>query len=509
MELKIFDYIEDATAILEEKKDTFEKISNDLCIYLEDTFLSKEDSFSNITSRVKSSTSLKEKILRNSYYKKYAIDELFENLSDIIGIRIECRFIEDEEDIYKLFKTQFNKNSNDGLYYSSESTAVKLNLLDIQPQEQKNGVKIYRIDGLYEKNEIRVNFELQIKSLVNMFWGEIEHKIIYKNYNYMPGDNIMASTLGSIKNSLTMIDNQLSGMCKLTDEMNGFSTSAKTLQTETMMSVFIFDIYSKRMNKNLGFLVDFRKSCDIIMKYIFRTNNAQDLDDYTTVLLKTFSRLNDVAKNKIDFSVEISFERKPCFKDIFSEIIGEFILNNINKDFQWNLFFRILFEIEIGNNAEDFESFIKFLKSKFYKNPALLTLHSSLNPNEVKEIKEDFVNTIARVMAKVISIDVLYNENIDAINKVINEYVAMLFKTSGSYSSWKISKEIYLKIFSIRLLAIFDYDIETDELKHIIRWVQSNPSIFNISKYMPKYSYKINEQKKIKACDAIKLFNFK
>lgn len=509
MELKIFDYIEEATAILEKKSPTFEKISNNICIYFKNIFLSKKYDSSNITARVKSSNSLKEKILRNSYYKKYAIDELFENLSDIVGIRIECRFIEDEEALYKLLKKQFNKTSNGNLYYSAESTAIKLNLSEKQPQEQKNGVKIYRIDGLYEENEMRVNFELQIKSMVNMFWGEIEHKIIYKNYNYMPGDNMITSMLGSIKNSLTMIDNQLNGMCKQMDEMNGFSISNKTLQTETMMSVFIFDIYSKRMNKNLGFLVDFRKSCDIIMKYIFRTNNAQDLDDYTSVLLKTFSRLNEVSKNKIDFSVEISFEREPCFNDTFSEIISNFVLENINNDFQWNLFFRILFEIEIGNNAEDFESFIKFLRSKFYKNTALLILHSSLNPDEVKQIKEDFINAIAKVMAEVTSIDILYNENIDAINNVLKEYVSKLLENSKDYLSWKNFKEVYLKIFSIRLLSIFDYEIETDELKYVIHWIESNPNKFNISKYMSKYDYKINKQKKIKADEAIKLFNFK
>ncbi|WP_051624119.1 GTP pyrophosphokinase [Clostridium akagii] len=508
MELKIFDYIEEATKNLEEKTGTYEKASNIICTYLRNIFLAKKDSFSNITSRVKSSNSLKEKILRNSYYKKYSVTELFENLSDTIGIRIECRFIEDEVDIYKSIKKLFNKISSDDLYSSLGSESIKLNLSDKQPQEQKNGVKIYRIDGQYEENGQRVNFELQIKSLVNMFWGEIEHKIIYKNYNLLD-DNMITSMLGSIKNSLTMIDNQLSGMCKQMAEANGFSVSNKTLQTEKLMSIFIFDIYSKRMNKNLGFLVDFRKSCEIIMKYIFRTNNAKDLDDYTSVLLKTFSRLNEVSKNKIDFSVEIFFERKPSFNDTFSEIIGEFILKNINNDFQWNLFFRILFEIEIGNNVEDFESFIIFLKSKFYKNPALLLLHSSLKPDEAKQIKEDFINEIAKVMAEVTSINILYNENIDAVNNILKEYVTKLFETTDDYLSWENHKKIYLKIFNIRLLSVFDYEIETDDLKSIVHWVESNQGKFNISKYMPKYNYKINEQKKIKASEAIKLFNFK
>ncbi len=53
------------------------------------------------------------------------------------------------------------------------------------------------------------NFELQIKSLVNVFWGEIEHKIIYKNNNYTVWDSFFKDIMGSINENLSMIDKQL------------------------------------------------------------------------------------------------------------------------------------------------------------------------------------------------------------------------------------------------------------------------------------------------------------
>lgn len=53
-------------------------------------------------------------------------------------------------------------------------------------KNKKNGFEIYRIDGVYEYNDQLFNFELQIKSLVNVFWGEIEHKIIYKKTIIIP-----------------------------------------------------------------------------------------------------------------------------------------------------------------------------------------------------------------------------------------------------------------------------------------------------------------------------------
>ena len=40
-------------------------------------------------------------------------------------------------------------------------------------------------------NGEKVNFELQVKSLIHVFWSEIEHEIIYKNNNYMLMDGFM------------------------------------------------------------------------------------------------------------------------------------------------------------------------------------------------------------------------------------------------------------------------------------------------------------------------------
>ena len=74
----------------------------------------------------------------------------------------------------------------------------------------KNGFSIYRIDGFYEKDNQKINFELQIKALVHAFWGEIEHKLVYKNTNYYVYDSFMKDLLASINAQLTITDRQLS-----------------------------------------------------------------------------------------------------------------------------------------------------------------------------------------------------------------------------------------------------------------------------------------------------------
>ena len=119
------------------------------------------DNVLNIVSRVKSKNSLKEKILRQDFYLKYKSPEnLVENLSDLIGVRIECRFIEDEKDVYEKVLETFNIHQGKGYYYNEKKPNILLKLDDKQPQSRK-WICIYKIDGKYINGEESINFELQ------------------------------------------------------------------------------------------------------------------------------------------------------------------------------------------------------------------------------------------------------------------------------------------------------------------------------------------------------------
>ncbi|MCG4682665.1 (p)ppGpp synthetase, partial [Faecalibacillus intestinalis] len=71
------------------------------------------------------------------------------NLSDLIGVRLECRFIEEERNIYKLLKSYFNISEDHIYYYNEENENIRIRLDKDQPRKQKNGFEIYRIDGLF------------------------------------------------------------------------------------------------------------------------------------------------------------------------------------------------------------------------------------------------------------------------------------------------------------------------------------------------------------------------
>lgn len=506
MELQMFHFIDKSLEDLRDLQEDLEKTCEEIELYFEQALEGENGGFLNVNSRVKSAKSLKEKIIRNNYYKKYqSSQELFENLSDLIGVRIECRFIEDENNIYEKIKKMFNEKDENGYSYNKINENIKLNLSGDQPQQQRNGFEIFRIDGFYQYGEKRFNFELQIKSLVNIFWGEIEHKVIYKNNNYMIVDDFFKNIMGSINKNLSMIDNQLLLIYKQVNQFNTIDPTIRKSQLEMMMAKIIYDIFSTKMRSRIGLIVDFRRSCDVIMKYIFRRNNAQNLDEYNQTLLKTLSRLNEIGKNEMDFTKKMEFERTICIEDEFCGIIGDLMLNSINKDFQWNLFFKMLFEIELGNNAEDFEDFITYFKERFYNNKSFAKLHFLFEDNEVESIVNSIMRELANCFVEIDSISFVYEENIENVNGVIDNIIKIIFANVNSFEDWENSKDMYLDFFRFKVFSVFDYKVDVENVKGFIERVKNSSGRIQVSEGILKYIDKLELLSEITAKDALQL----
>jgi ppGpp synthetase/RelA/SpoT-type nucleotidyltranferase len=364
MKLELFDFIDKTLELIEGKSDELNRVAGELEKFFNDSLFIK-DHFLNVNYRIKSAESLKEKILRHNFYLKYESPEnLVGDLSDLIGFRIECRFIEDEAKIYQDILRLFNLQLDGGYYSNPLNESISLNLEEKQPQIQKNGFEIYKIDGRYSKDGILVNFELQIKSMVNVFWGDIDHRVLYKNFNYMLTEDFFRDIMSSIKDNLTMIDRQLMLIYNHLSSMDASSTPTKKAQLKSLLSKTIHDIYIVKVRQEVGFVLDFKKSSDVIVNFIF-SRSEDGNGSYSESFLRILNRLNDIGKKGIDFNNFIDFEREIFFNDDFTRKFGSRILQVINKDFRWNLFFKIIFEIEEGTRAEDFEGFMHYLRYSY------------------------------------------------------------------------------------------------------------------------------------------------
>ncbi|MGL5354091.1 MAG: GTP pyrophosphokinase, partial [Clostridium sp.] len=450
MVLQVFDYIDNVINILDKEQIELENIREEVEEFFDSMFMGKSEGYININSRVKGSESLKEKILRNNYYSKgIREEELIYRLSDLIGVRLECRFIKDEDELYLILKENFNIEGNNKFNRSFSNENIFLEFSSQQPQKQKNGFKIYRIDGYVLNKGKKIPFELQIKSLVNIFWGEIEHKIIYKNNSYMLIDDYLKDIMKSIKKNLSMIDHQLLATYNQFGHQSSNEESERKEEFEKLLSKIIYDAYAVKMKKHLGFVVDFKKPCDTIMKYVLRGNNK----DYSEKLMVTLGRINEIHNIDTKFNEEILFERDIVFRDEFCEEIGNKMLEAMNMEFQWNLFFRIIFEIEKDDNAGDLINFVEFYRDSFKNNKGFLKLNNKFTYEESEEIKNNIMNTIAKAFINKFSMDFLIEERITSINLEIESSISEIYIDIRDFKEWQELKGIYLDIFYIKVLG--------------------------------------------------------
>ena len=445
MKLDLFDFIDETLVKIKKKTETLNRISKELEKFFTDSFFIK-DHFLNVSHRIKSPDSLKEKILRDNFYVKYKTpDNLLHNLSDLIGIRIECRFIEDEEKIYRDIVDIFRTKEEDGYYSNPLNSSIRLKLSDNQPKKKKNGFEMYKIDGKYKKEDIEVNFELQVKCLVNVFWGEIDHRVLYKNFNYMLTEDFFRDIMNSIKDNLAMIDRQLMVVFNHVNGMDASNVTNKKVQIKALLSKIIHDIYVIKVKEEIGFVVDFKKTTDVIVNYIFMKGGPEESASYSNNFLRILNRLNEIGKKDMTFNEYIDFEREIFYNDRFTRKMGSKIIEIINKDFRWNLFFKIIFEIEGGVKAEDFEGFLIYIRCLFYQGIMEGLDGKDINKKDKEEIVHYILNSVVDNFCKNVSVDFISEARID----MLNEKIKGLFIDIKTYEDYENRKlDIKNKIYN-------------------------------------------------------------
>lgn len=238
-------FIDNACKILEDIRPDLIHITDDLCRGLEGILGNNKI---NVIGRVKSKESLKEKIIRKNYFDKYEgnAEKLIYGLSDLIGIRINCLLGKEENEIYDIIKSLFDKSDegNKDFFYSARTEVEKfqINLRAVQPEKQKNGHDIYRIDARYKIDDKFYHIEIQIKSSINALWGEIEHKLFYKNYEYLIDQEFYSDIMGALLNNLDAVEKQLELIqSRLEDSCD------QVEETEQILSKLLYNQYNSQL----------------------------------------------------------------------------------------------------------------------------------------------------------------------------------------------------------------------------------------------------------------------
>lgn len=463
MKLEFFGKIEETIDILEDMTPHYQSICNTLRAFFDGLMVELNQGIIDVRSRVKSSKSLKEKILRNKLYQKHEKpQEILDNLPDIIGIMIFCRFVHEEPLILEELKKFFNKKDVDGWYYSPilENMPVYLDLDMPQPQKQKNGFNIYRIDGHYYSYGEKINFELQIKSLIHSFWADIEHEVIYKNNSYMIVDGFIKDMLSAIHSNMEALDQQIALIYNQINTDSSHDIGPEKMLNEEFSRVIlakaINDIFISKMKENIGFTIDFKKACDILSQYIFVKNEIVNQNLTSEIMLELINRINYISDRIIDFETPICLEHPYKPKSRFGEILGDKILEMMNVDFEWNIFFKILFEIEHGSNIDDFQRFLYIIKARYADANLYEPLFAKFEISDAYYIKDEILNAVATGLANDGSIRIIYEENFGTICTMIGNLARHIANVCEDMNDWEDKKGNTIAQFEFDVTRLFE-----------------------------------------------------
>lgn len=387
--IDVFEYIEQAATVLDSNLVGFSHAADKLTEYLNSKF-GNIDATVGVTSRIKTRDSLKEKILRNNLYRESPAERIVFEMHDIIGVKIECRFFKDEAYIYKKIREVFCVNVGGGMFSPTDKKAVRLKLDTPQPEHQKNGYDIYRIDGNVTYAGETYNFELQIKSLVNSFWSEIEHKLIYKNNRLNQFDNLMKEMLDYTHESLSGIDHQLN---LIFDRVSGNTISNQQEQLKSMIAHGLNEMYTAIVKANVGVPVSIAEYSEAIVDYLITASSythevsdklpiqtlasnvrkalhpdepdAVDAPDgdgnYGGLLVSLMEWMRNIDYSAIAIGEKILLDVK---LDGVRGEVAKIFLREINNDFYLNTFFHIFFSLERGDDLQDFTDYITYYTDK-------------------------------------------------------------------------------------------------------------------------------------------------
>lgn len=124
-----------------------------------------------ITSRMKTADSVIEKLIRKE--KRLTWESVFQNLSDVVGVRAVCLF---EDDIYRI---------RDYFYRQKDIKVLKEK--DFIRKPKSSGYRslhlILEVPVTCMEHETYVKVELQLRTMAMDFWSVLEYQLQYKRKN--------------------------------------------------------------------------------------------------------------------------------------------------------------------------------------------------------------------------------------------------------------------------------------------------------------------------------------
>ncbi len=238
----------------------------------------------------------------------------------------------------------------------------------------------------------------------------------------------MKSMLETVRDNLDVVDRQLEIIYK------EISNSSKRKQIgmdpdnfKVMLTASITELVNRKMKDTIGFTSDFKASASILAQFIYINDFAND-DDAKGKMIDYLEHLNLLFASDLDFESPIFLEEEFVPNDKFSEILGNFWIERMNSDFDWHVFFVMLFAIEPHSATKDFSDFIATIKQLLILPTWYQNKFSTFSRQ--KEIQEEMERILASHLVSIKKIKMIHE---DYLYQVMSSFHELVEKTEKEY----------------------------------------------------------------------------
>lgn len=446
MEIELFKFIDEAAELYKDKLSTFKYVDDKLYLVFNNIFNTQNDSVVNVRTRIKNEASFREKLIRNKFYANYnSAKEALDAMPDVIGVTMQCRFIRNEAELYKYLFYLFEERDNK--YICKADPHIYLDLRMPQPQLQRNGFTIYRIDGYYLLGDEKVNFELQIKSLVHAFWSEIEHEVVYKNPDFLIYDQYNINMLKAIRDNLDIVDRQLELMYQeISNESKHYQINFEGEGFNAFLARAINDLINRKCKKSLGFTTDFKKLSSCISRFVYINEFLNEHNNYHTTV-SYLEKMSELSETDIDFKEVIEIDNNVDTLDPFIDKLVNYFITRLNEEFQLHLFFLTLFHLKNDDKLSVLIEFAGFYKNFITQPSRYKTFFMSFKGEERINVINEIENQLVDALIEINSVSMLYEEKMIDIEEKYEDLLTQIDIECDTYEKYEEVKESYFSSF--------------------------------------------------------------
>ena len=275
-----------------------------------------------------------------------------------------------------------------------------------------------------------------------------------KNTNYYVYDSFMKDLLASINAQLTITDRQLSIVYQQMQELSFSDSGLDENSFEKQITKAINDLFAQKMMESLGFTLNIKQTSTLLGHYIFIKDIHYDggNNDRIAALFQTFKKLS---RTKIDFENEVHLDQGFTSNDIFIDILGHYLISVINEDYDWFVFFKMLFAVEPGNDMQDFCLFLSVIKNYLVDNYWLNTRFLKLSLDQAELLHQECAHILAQSLCEIGTIKIIYDSNMLAVNKAFIPFIEELEQRVISYKDFMEYRQAYYEEWMRQMNEIF------------------------------------------------------